>query len=133
MCSPLRTEAWEEECDGQRRRGKEDKEGMIRTYRGSWAHDEERVRLVNTGLSALVVGACAHGAVQVDLHDGLAEVARRRVARGHRGRGCRLRHGEEYGKKVLLLACGSSRCAPRPPAANPSKSGFLMWFHSWFG
>ena len=37
------------------------------------------------------------------------------------------------GIKVLLLACGSSRCAPRPPAANASKSGFLMWFHSWFG
>ena len=35
--------------------------------------------------------------------------------------------------KSALLACGSSRCAPRLPAANAPKSGFLMWFHSWFG
>ena len=103
---------------------------MIRTYRGSWAHDEERVRLVNTGLSALVVGACAHGAVQVDLHDGLAEVARRRVARGHRGRGCRLRHGrnKSVAPRLRLVAlCSTATCRKRFQIGIFDVVSFMVW------
>lgn len=132
ICWPLRTEAWEAECNSQQRRGKESKEGMSGMYRSGWADDVERMRRLAACFRELVVAACAHGAVGFHLHHDLAQVARRWVPRGHRRRAPRLRHARRIRCAARLrLAAAAYLPSPargRDPVRTVSSN---LVFKSW--
>ena len=84
---------------------------------GGFDSQPGNVRRLAACFRALVVAACARGAARIDLHHGLAEVARRRVARGHRGRGCRLRHiarNKSVAPRLRLVALRSTATCRKP-------------------